>query len=231
MKSPQRSSVPHYSTPDMTLLSGRVRPRWLSSTTTSSRNPTGDSRNRASTHPADQRSQAGIAHRWGDPFQSRASTEREGTVMGFSDRQMRALSRNVSARHIRSRLRDGKRCLMSRALASRPGKSHFRIWRLGPRNPRCKVHHRPRNSRNSHGHLLGADSDHGSCRSPGDCSRWTRHQRSGQSVGEVHDRALKAAETDATKRALATFGKAFGLALYAPRNPHVLGAVMARSWP
>ena len=35
------------------------------------------------------------------------------------------------------------------------------------------------------------------------------------SVGEVHDRALKAAETDATKRALATFGKAFGLALYA----------------
>jgi hypothetical protein len=34
------------------------------------------------------------------------------------------------------------------------------------------------------------------------------------SAGEVHDRALKAAETDANKRALATFGKAFGLALY-----------------
>lgn len=33
--------------------------------------------------------------------------------------------------------------------------------------------------------------------------------------GEAHDLALKAAETDATKRALATFGKAFGLALYA----------------
>jgi hypothetical protein len=30
----------------------------------------------------------------------------------------------------------------------------------------------------------------------------------------VHDTALKAAETDATKRALATFGKPFGLALY-----------------
>ena len=38
------------------------------------------------------------------------------------------------------------------------------------------------------------------------------------SAGEVHDRALKAAETDATKRALATFGKAFGLALYAGGN-------------
>jgi len=32
--------------------------------------------------------------------------------------------------------------------------------------------------------------------------------------GEVHDVALKAAETDATKRALATFGKPFGLELY-----------------
>jgi hypothetical protein len=32
--------------------------------------------------------------------------------------------------------------------------------------------------------------------------------------GEVHNIALKAAETDATKRALATFGKPFGLELY-----------------
>ena len=37
----------------------------------------------------------------------------------------------------------------------------------------------------------------------------------GASPGEVHDIAVKAAETDATKRALATFGKPFGLALYA----------------
>ena len=36
----------------------------------------------------------------------------------------------------------------------------------------------------------------------------------GPSPGEVHDIALKAAETDATKRALATFGKPFGLELY-----------------
>ena len=32
--------------------------------------------------------------------------------------------------------------------------------------------------------------------------------------GEAHELALKAAETDATKRALATFGNPFGLALY-----------------
>jgi len=36
----------------------------------------------------------------------------------------------------------------------------------------------------------------------------------GTSPGEVHDIALKAAETDATKRALATFGKPYGLELY-----------------
>ncbi len=36
----------------------------------------------------------------------------------------------------------------------------------------------------------------------------------GTSAGETHDIAIKAAETDATKRALATFGKPFGLSLY-----------------
>jgi Rad52/22 family double-strand break repair protein len=47
----------------------------------------------------------------------------------------------------------------------------------------------------------------------------------GTSPGEVHDISLKAAETDATKRALATFGKPFGLELYrggkatAPQKP------------
>jgi hypothetical protein len=34
------------------------------------------------------------------------------------------------------------------------------------------------------------------------------------SPSEVHDLAIKSAETDATKRALTTFGKPFGLALY-----------------
>ena len=35
-----------------------------------------------------------------------------------------------------------------------------------------------------------------------------------QTAGEAHELALKSAETDATKRALATFGNPFGLALY-----------------
>src|SRR5262249_26979942 len=42
----------------------------------------------------------------------------------------------------------------------------------------------------------------------------------GSSPGDVHDIALKAAETDATKRALATFGKPFGLELYRKDKGH-----------
>jgi len=39
--------------------------------------------------------------------------------------------------------------------------------------------------------------------------------------GQAHDVALKAAETDATKRALSTFGNPFGLALYDPEQKGV----------
>lgn len=38
------------------------------------------------------------------------------------------------------------------------------------------------------------------------------------SLGEAHEKALKSAETDATKRALATFGRPFGLALHVPAH-------------
>jgi hypothetical protein len=44
----------------------------------------------------------------------------------------------------------------------------------------------------------------------------------GATALEAHDMALKTAETDATKRALATFGKPFGLALYR-RKPNAPG--------
>jgi DNA recombination protein Rad52 len=37
---------------------------------------------------------------------------------------------------------------------------------------------------------------------------------SGKVLADIHERAIKAAETDATKRALATFGNRFGLCLY-----------------
>jgi hypothetical protein len=49
----------------------------------------------------------------------------------------------------------------------------------------------------------------------------------GSSPGEVHDIALKAAETDATKRALTTFGKPFGLALYGSLKAASSGQTLA----
>jgi DNA recombination protein Rad52 len=57
------------------------------------------------------------------------------------------------------------------------------------------------------------------------------------SLGEAHESALKEAETDATKRALATFGNLFGLALYdreqngvRRRNGNGNGAAAGISW-
>jgi DNA recombination protein Rad52 len=49
------------------------------------------------------------------------------------------------------------------------------------------------------------------------------------SPGQAHDRAAKAAETDATKRALTTFGNCFGLTLYAGTFAHDQEARAARA--
>jgi DNA recombination protein Rad52 len=43
-------------------------------------------------------------------------------------------------------------------------------------------------------------------------------EASAATAGQAHELALKGAETDATKRALATFGNPFGLALYDPEQ-------------
>ena len=50
---------------------------------------------------------------------------------------------------------------------------------------------------------------------------------SGLTPGQAHEIALKSAETDATKRALATFGNPFGLALY---DREQLGIRKRRDW-
>jgi len=47
--------------------------------------------------------------------------------------------------------------------------------------------------------------------------------------GQAHDLALKSAETDATKRALASFGNSFGLALYDPEQSGVRNGREAKS--
>jgi DNA recombination protein Rad52 len=48
------------------------------------------------------------------------------------------------------------------------------------------------------------------------------------SPGQAHELAMKAAETDATKRALMTFGNAFGLSLYGPAKERQPSPIAAR---
>lgn len=52
---------------------------------------------------------------------------------------------------------------------------------------------------------------------------------SGDNLGEAYDRAIKIAETDATKRALSTFGNPFGLALYDKTQAGVRKAKVSRN--
>jgi hypothetical protein len=136
--------------------------------------------------------------------------------MGFSDRQVRALARGVPAKAIRSRTISGKELTYIEgwyALSQANRIFGFDGWDRETVETKCLQGREARGSYtaiysarvritvHTDGRVVVRDG-HGT------------GEAYGGSVGEVHDRALKAAETDATKRALATFGKAFGLALY-----------------
>ncbi len=142
-------------------------------------------------------------------------------MMGFSDHQMRALGRSVPTRHVRSRVRQGKELFYVEGwyvLAQANRIFGFDGWDRETVETKCIMGRDVRGTSTAvysarvriavhvDGRLIVRDG-HGT------------GEATGQSIGEVHDRALKAAETDATKRALATFGKAFGLALYAAKRP------------
>ena len=139
--------------------------------------------------------------------------------MGFSDSQMRALARSVPARHVKSRVRDGKELSYVEGwyvLAQANRIFGFDGWDRETIETKCLL---GREARGSFTAVYSARVRI-TVRTPDGTVIRDGHgtgEAHGGSVGEVHDRALKAAETDATKRALATFGKAFGLALYVGR--------------
>ena len=136
--------------------------------------------------------------------------------MGFSAKQVQALRRELDDRHVRTREANGRELsyiegwyAVSEAnrifgfdgwnretrripLRARPGK---------PRHIPRRLHRQSAHNRPADGATIVREG-HGS------------GEGRGTSPGEVHDIALKAAETDGTKRALATFGKPFGLELY-----------------
>ena len=137
--------------------------------------------------------------------------------MGFSDSQMRALARSVPARHVRSRVRDGKELSYVEGwyvLAQANRIFGFDGWDRETIETKCLLGREARGSFNA----VYSARVRITVRVPDGTVIRDGHgtgEAHGGSAGEVHDRALKAAETDATKRALATFGRAFGLALYA----------------
>jgi hypothetical protein len=137
--------------------------------------------------------------------------------MSFTEAQLRALNRAVPTRNVKTRISDGKELFYIEGwycLVQANRIFGFDAWDRETLETKCLVGHEARGSwtavysarvritvRTNPGTIIR--DGHGT----GEAQR--------RSTAEAHDLALKAAETDATKRALATFGKAFGLALYA----------------
>jgi len=136
--------------------------------------------------------------------------------MGFSAKQVQALRRNLNSRHVRTRDAHGRALSYIEgwyAISEANRIFGFDGWNRETLDSRCVL---ARENRGSFlavytakvritveaGHTIIVREGHGS------------GEGRGTSPAEVHDIALKAAETDATKRALATFGRPFGLELY-----------------
>jgi len=137
-------------------------------------------------------------------------------MTGFSDAQVRMLAGKLQEKHIRTREGHGMTLSYIEAWHAideanrvfgfdgwdRETVSAERVWEDGRREPKaCSYAVRVR-IRVRAGETLvcrdGSGVGHGT----------------GATLGEAHESALKEAETDATKRALTTFGNLFGLALY-----------------
>jgi hypothetical protein len=136
--------------------------------------------------------------------------------MGFSAKQVRALQRQPDHRHIRTREAHGRELTYLQgwyAISEANRIFGFDRWSRETTESRCAL------ARENRGTFLAVYLARVRIivRAGGAIIIREGHgtgEGRGTSPGEVHDIALKAAETDATKRALATFGKPFGLELY-----------------
>lgn len=141
--------------------------------------------------------------------------------MGFSSKQVQALKRNVNQQYIRTRIGNGRELSYiegSHAISEANRIFGFDGWDRETVESRCVL------SRETRGVFTVVYIAKSKITVRTDGSAVIREgQGSGEakasSPGEAHDLALKIAETDATKRALATFGKPFGLALYNGSKP------------
>jgi Rad52/22 family double-strand break repair protein len=137
-------------------------------------------------------------------------------MMGFTAKQVQALRRDVDNRAVRTRTSNGRELSYIEGwyVISEANRIFgFDGWNRETIETKCVL------ARESRGTFQAIYTNRVriSVRAGGAIVVREGHgtgQGSGASAGEVHDTAIKAAETDATKRAFATFGKPFGLALY-----------------
>jgi DNA recombination protein Rad52 len=149
--------------------------------------------------------------------------------MGFSTKQLKALRRNLDHRYVRTREANGRAISYIEgwyAISEANRIFGFDGWSRETIESRCVL------ARETRGSFLAvyAARVRISVHAEGTSIIREGHgtgEGRGTSAGEVHDTALKAAETDATKRALATFGKPFGLALYRSGNPTTQTTIIA----
>ena len=143
--------------------------------------------------------------------------------MGFSQNQNKALNAKLAATHVRSRVKNGFTLSYvegwhvifeaNRIFGfdgwDRETVDSRCIWK-GNRSgrPACSYMARVRIQVRAGDHLVVREGT-----GAGHCE--ATH------IGEAHENALKEAETDATKRALSTFGNSFGLALYDKEQRYV----------
>ena len=136
--------------------------------------------------------------------------------MGFSAKQLQALRRSLNSRHIRTREANGRELSYIEgwyAISEANRIFGFDGWNRETMDSRCVL------ARENRGSFLAVYVAKVRITVQADGATIVREghgsgEGRGTSPGDVHDIALKAAETDATKRALATFGKPFGLELY-----------------
>jgi len=136
--------------------------------------------------------------------------------MGFSAKQLQALRRQPNRSHIRTREAHGRELTYLEgwyAISEANRIFGFDGWSRETLESRCVM------ARETRGNFLTIYTARVRVTVQADGTTIIREghgtgEGRGTSPGEVHDIALKAAETDATKRALATFGKPFGLELY-----------------
>ena len=136
--------------------------------------------------------------------------------MGFSARQISALRRNVDHRRVRWREINGRELSYLEgwyAISAANRIFGFDGWSRETLDAKCVL------SRENRGAFLAVYTAKVRITVTSNGSQIIREghgtgEGRGSSPGEAHDTSLKAAETDATKRALITFGKPFGLELY-----------------